>query len=88
MDAVKKCKNKRELNAQLNSLPKGLDETYARIFERSECPDSVQRLLQWLVFAKRPLKVPELAEIMAVDFQTADVPFYDPDLRCRNPALI
>ncbi|KAF7972853.1 hypothetical protein HWV62_16884 [Athelia sp. TMB] len=88
IDAINKCKNKRELKAQLNSLPKGLNATYARIFERSECPDYLERLLQWLVFSERPLTVAELAEVLAVDFNTGDVPFYDPDLQCKIPALI
>ena len=86
MDAVKRCKNRRELKTQLNYLPKGLDEAYAQIFEQSRCPDDLQKLLQWLVFAERPLTVTELAEVLAVDFTT--VPFYDPDLRCKKPTII
>ncbi|KAF7975437.1 hypothetical protein HWV62_9569 [Athelia sp. TMB] len=88
VDAINKCKNKRELKVQLNSLPKGLDATYTRIFERSECPDYLERLMQWLVFSKCSLTVAELAEVLAVDFSTGDVPFYDPDLQCKIPALI
>ena len=86
LDAVKQCKNRRELKKQLNSLPKDLDEAYAQIFEKSGCPDDLQKLLQWLVFAERPLTVTELAEVLAVDFTT--VPFYDPDLRCKKPTII
>ena len=88
VDAINKCKNRAELTAQLNSLPKGLDETYTRIFERSEYPDYLRKLLQWLVFSKRPLTVAELAEVLAMDFNTSDVPFYDPDMRCQTPAVI
>ncbi|KAF7972855.1 hypothetical protein HWV62_16888 [Athelia sp. TMB] len=88
VDAIKKCKNKRELKAQLNSLPKGLDATYTQIFEQSECPDYLERLLQWLAFSRRPLTVAELAEVLAVDINTGDVPFYDPDLQCKIPAII
>ncbi|KAF7978225.1 hypothetical protein HWV62_1224 [Athelia sp. TMB] len=87
LDAVNKCKNKKELKKQLNTLPRGLDETYAQIFERSECPDYLQQLLQWLVFSKRPLAMAELAEVLAFDF-TGDVPIYDPDMRCNTSAVI
>ena len=88
LDAINKCKNTKELRTQLNSLPKGLDAIYTQIFERSECPDSIQKLMQWLVFSARPLTVVELAEVLAVDFNTGDVPLYDPDLRCKIPAVI
>ncbi|KAF7983537.1 hypothetical protein HWV62_21100 [Athelia sp. TMB] len=88
MEAVKKCNNKSELEAQLNSLPKGLDDTYAQIFERNERPEDLQMLLQWLVFSEHPLTVAQLAEVMAVNFKTAGVPFYDPQLRCNKPGVI
>ncbi|KAF7976642.1 hypothetical protein HWV62_5961 [Athelia sp. TMB] len=88
IDAINKCKNRKELKAQLNSLPKGLDETYTQIFERSDCPHQLEKLLQWLVFSERPLTVAELAEVLAIDLNMGEVPFYDPDLQCKKPAII
>ncbi|KAF7975438.1 hypothetical protein HWV62_9571 [Athelia sp. TMB] len=88
VDAINKCKNRKELKKQLESLPKGLDETYTQLFKRSDCPDYLERLLQWLAFSERPLAVKELAEVLAVDFASGDLPFYDPDMRCQTPAVI
>ncbi|KAF7969697.1 hypothetical protein HWV62_26146 [Athelia sp. TMB] len=87
MDAVRRCNSARDLNIQLVSLPKGLDETYARIFERSERSDHLQILLQWLVFSERPMTVQTLAEALAFGF-TGDTPMYNPDLRYKRPADI
>ena len=88
VDAVKKCKSKAELNKQLTSLPKDLNAAYAQIFERSEFPDHLQLLLQWIVFSEEPMSVTQLAEVLAVDFKRSEFPLYDPDLRYRNPANI
>ncbi|KAF7979136.1 hypothetical protein HWV62_43369 [Athelia sp. TMB] len=88
VDAVKKCKSKTDLQNQLNSLPKGLDQTYAQIFQRSENPEKLQTLLQWLAFSKRPMTVAQLAEVLVVDFQPADGPLYNRDRRYKQPAAI
>ena len=57
----------------LAELPETLDATYERILQ--EIPKSNQvhahRLLQCLTVAVRPLHVDELAEILAVDFNTS-----------------
>ena len=55
----------------LNELPESLDETYERVLEeikKSKNWEHARRLLQCLVVAIRPLRVSELAEILAVDF--------------------
>jgi len=58
----------------LAELPETLDSTYERILQ--EIPKSNQvhahRLLQCLTVAVRPLRVEELAEILAVDFNTSE----------------
>jgi len=57
----------------LAELPETLDATYERILQ--EIPKSNQvhshRLLQCLTVAVRPLRVKELAEILAIDFGTS-----------------
>ena len=63
-----------DIKQALNELPKSLDETYARILKNiDQTPgrDRVIRLLQCLSVAIRPLRVEELAEVLALDF---DVP--------------
>ena len=54
----------------LNELPETLDETYERIlggFNKAQ-KDHAHRLLQCLAVAVRPLRVEELAELLAFDF--------------------
>ena len=55
----------------LNELPESLDETYERILRgiNKAQKDNARRLLQCLTVAVRPLRVEELAELLAFDFQ-------------------
>jgi len=71
----------------LNELPESLDETYERILQ--EIPKSnrlhAHRLLQCLTVAVRPLRVEELAEVLAVDFGVAgEIPKLNEDLRWED----
>jgi ankyrin repeat protein len=58
----------------LNQLPKSLDETYDRILKEIGLAnrDHAHRLLQCLTVAIRPLRLEELAEILALDFEEAN----------------
>ncbi|KAH9166005.1 ankyrin repeat-containing domain protein, partial [Lactarius sanguifluus] len=58
----------------LNELPKSLDETYERVLKEIGMAnrDHAHRLLQCLTAAARPLRVEELAEILALDFDGAE----------------
>jgi ankyrin repeat protein len=55
----------------LNELPESLDETYERILKgiNKAQKEDARRLLQCLTVAARPLRVEELAELLAFDFQ-------------------
>jgi ankyrin repeat protein len=57
----------------LDELPETLDETYERMLRNIHKAnrDHAHRLLQCLTVAVRPLRVTELAEILAIDFGTA-----------------
>ncbi len=57
----------------LNELPETLDETYERILRgiNKAQKDDARRLLQCLTVAVRPLRVEELAELLAFDFQAS-----------------
>jgi ankyrin repeat protein len=64
-----------------------LDETYDRILlgiarERQEY---AQRLLHCLAESIRPLRAEELAEILAIRFDTGPIPNYDVNWRPENP---
>ena len=58
----------------LKELPESLDETYERILKEIKKPNRglAQRVLQCLVVAIRPLRVAELAEVLAVDFEDSE----------------
>jgi hypothetical protein len=58
----------------LEELPESLDETYERVLRDIKKPnrDHARRLLQCLVVAIRPLRVEELAEVLAIDFDDAE----------------
>ncbi|KAF8489915.1 hypothetical protein F5888DRAFT_1951512 [Russula emetica] len=71
----------------LDELPESLDETYERVLKEIKKPnrDHARRLLQCLVVAIRPLRVEELAEVLAVDFDTADgIPKLNPKWRWED----
>jgi hypothetical protein len=58
------------LRRALNELPTTLDDTYERALEGipKEKRQHAHRLFQCLVVAIRPLRVEELAEIFAIEF--------------------
>src|SRR6266404_4802718 len=64
----------RNIRRTLNELPQTLDETYERVLKEIGMAnrDLAHRLLQCLVVAIRPLRVEELAEILALDFDGAE----------------
>ncbi|KAF8496178.1 hypothetical protein F5888DRAFT_413706 [Russula emetica] len=71
----------------LDELPESLDETYERVLKEIKKPnrDHARRLLQCLVVAIRPLRVDELAEVLAVDFDDADgIPKLNPKWRWED----
>src|ERR1700733_8507274 len=57
----------------LNELPDTLDETYERMLRgvNKAQKDDAYRLLQCLTVASRPLRVEELAELLAFDFEAS-----------------
>ncbi|KAH9069464.1 hypothetical protein EDB83DRAFT_436884, partial [Lactarius deliciosus] len=69
----------------LRELPESLDETYERILREigKVNSDQAYRLLQCLTVATRPLRVDELAEVLALDFDGAKggIPVLNSDWR-------
>jgi hypothetical protein len=70
----------------LEELPESLDETYERILKEIRKPNQghAHRLLQCLVAAVRPLRVKELAEVLAVDFNAEGIPKLNLDWRWED----
>ena len=73
------------LRRTLEELPKSLDETYKRILKEinNVNGDQAFRLLQCLSVASRPLRVEELAELLAFDF-TEGTPKWNADWRWED----
>jgi ankyrin repeat protein len=71
----------------LESLPECLDKTYEEIL-KGICKANqgiTHRLLQCLVVAVHPLRIEELAEVIAVDFDAKGTPpMLNPGLRCPD----
>ena len=67
----------------MEELPDSLDETYERMLREIRKPNEghARRMLQCLVAAVRPLRVAELAEILAIDFNVAGTPKLNPGWR-------
>ncbi|KAF9480554.1 hypothetical protein BDN70DRAFT_856548, partial [Pholiota conissans] len=74
---LKKCPSPRAVVTQLDSLPKGLFESYDRILSKidkeSDCVDT-KNFLRWLCFSARPMTLKEVAETVVVDFSVEDEP--------------
>ena len=62
----------------LDELPESLDETYERTLLgiRKERREFSHRLFQCLTVAIRPLRVEELAEVLAIRFDPGQLPQY------------
>ena len=88
LDALQHCfpPNLRQF---LNELPETLDETYERMLRgiNKAQKDNAHRLLQCLTVASRPLRVEELAEVLAFDFHgssSGGIPTFKKDWRWDN----
>jgi len=71
----------------LDELPRTLDETYERTLLDINEENWVyaHRLFQCLVVALRPLRVEELAEFLAFEFEDGGSPIFQADCRPEDP---
>ncbi|KAF7158590.1 hypothetical protein CNMCM5623_003650 [Aspergillus felis] len=85
LDMLQKCLDLRMLRASLRSLPKTLQETYARILAGIDCNyrQYAMKILQFLTYSTRPLTIQEAVDVIVVD-PNGD-PYFDPSLRMPNP---
>ena len=74
------------LRRTLEELPKSLDDTYKRILNEINNANRVHayRLLQCLAVALRPLRVEELAEVLAFDLTAGGMPKLNADWRWED----
>jgi ankyrin repeat domain-containing protein 50 len=82
LDYLGKCIPSR-IRQALEELPTTLDETYERTLH--EIPDTnwefARRLLQCVAVVSRPLRVNELEELLAFNFEAGQIPKYREDWR-------
>jgi len=85
LDALQGCLKPRQIRNALISLPKTLDETYARILASipEEHSEDARRILQCLITAFYPLDVKEVAEIVAIN--PSEDPIIDFDNKLCDP---
>ncbi|MCJ1403803.1 hypothetical protein MMC11_007026 [Xylographa trunciseda] len=85
LDELRKCLKPAILRNTLKSLPRTLDDTYARILCNidEQYKEDAFKILQWLAYSVRPLSIEEMAEVLAVD--TEGYPRIDPNNRLREP---
>jgi ankyrin repeat protein len=71
----------------LAELPDSLDETYERTLGEINKADAelAHRLFQCVTVASRPLRVEELAELLAFNFNAASIPKFREDWRLEDP---
>lgn len=87
IESLERCMNAREVKEKLKTLPKDLEDTYEKILTSSPRAKELLHMLHWLAFSARELRLEEIAEVPSVDFDAADGPCYDPDLKYSNPSI-
>ncbi|EWZ78238.1 hypothetical protein FOXG_14292 [Fusarium oxysporum f. sp. lycopersici 4287] len=67
LESLARCLSPKAIKAALGFLPRDLNETYRRMVQNipSEYKSGAIRLLQFLVYAKRPLSLSETIEVLA-----------------------
>ena len=75
-----------DVRKALQSLPKDLDDTYARILQDIDNKgygDQVAKILQWLAYSKFTMSLSEIAEVLTVDMESD--PLVDFERRFEDP---
>ena len=86
LDALRKCLSVSDLRKALRSLPKDLDDTYARILQDIDNKgygDQVAKILQWLAYSAHSMSLGEIAEVLTVDMEGD--PLVDFERRLEDP---
>jgi len=86
LDSLRQCLISR-IRRALDDLPETLDETYERTLLdiNRNIWAHAHRLFQCLVVALRPLRVEELAEFLAFEFEDGESPIFQADCRPEDP---
>jgi hypothetical protein len=84
MEKLQDCPSQGDLEDQLKALPHDLDEVYVRIISGidKKYREHALKIMQWLSFSVRPLKLTEVAQVVGV------VPDTDQGLRFEPSRII
>jgi len=78
----------RYISSTLDELPETLDETYERILQGipKKMQKDAHRIFQWIMVSSRPLRVEEVAEVFAINFdeEMSGIPKFEPSWRDPN----
>ena len=86
LDALGRCLSLSSLRKALRSLPKDLDDTYARILQSVEDDEHsklVATIVQWLAYSYWPMSLADFSEALTVD--PDDEHQFDVGRRLENP---
>jgi hypothetical protein len=85
LEVLRQC-HRNDLRRILAEFPQSLDETYQRILKEINDANQKQthRLLKCLVAARRPLRVEELAEVLALDIDAGGIPRFNAKWRWED----
>ena len=88
IECLRKCLKLGSLQKTLHTLPKTLEDTYDRILRDidEEYQADASKILQWLCFSTRPIKLQEMVEVLAFDIE--DGPVFRPEQRLPDPLSI
>ncbi|KND87409.1 hypothetical protein TOPH_07929, partial [Tolypocladium ophioglossoides CBS 100239] len=77
LDSLARCRHNAAIEKALTCLPRDLNETYRRMLESipSDLKSDAIRLLQLLVYSKRPLRLAEAIEVIATDIEDQSARF-------------
>jgi hypothetical protein len=86
LDVLGRCLPCR-IRRALDELPKTLDDAYERTLRDIDEQnwEYAHRMFQCITVASRPLRVEELADILAFDFDAGQIPTFFPDWRPMDP---
>lgn len=89
LQAIRKCRKVTSLHHVLTQLPKDLHEQYTRDLAKipDEDAEDALKLLQWLTFPQRPLRLDEAVDLLAVDLKI-DRPVFHSSERTMFPNQI
>lgn len=83
LEALRGCFTRKELEKALETLPATLEETYERTLAAIEESrrSSICHILRFLCFSARPMRLDEMSEVLAIDFEARPRPQYHPEHR-------